>query len=205
MTTMNKHGLLIVLVGPSGCGKGTVLKEFFQNEANTFLSISATTRSPREGEADGINYYFITKPQFEQLIAEDGLLEYANYVGNYYGTPKKPVLERIERGENVILEIEMQGARKVLQMYPDAVSVFILPPSLEELRRRLVGRGTEDMDTVSRRLETAMGELTFAYECDYVIVNDDVTKAAAQFSAVIHAERCAKGVMKDVIDAVING
>lgn len=202
---MNKKGLLIVLVGPSGSGKDTVLREFFKRDTNTFLSVSATTRAPREGEVDGRDYYFVSREEFDSMIAEDGLLEYATYVGNSYGTPKKPVLERIERGENVILEIEVQGARKVLSLYPDAVSVFILPPSLTELRRRLIGRGTEELETVNRRLETARGELPFAYECSYVIVNDDIAAAAAELAALICAERCAGKAMKETIDAVLNG
>ena len=190
-------GVLLVLVGPSGSGKGTVLKELLRTEEKTFLSVSATTRSPRPGEEHGKHYYFLSREEFQKLIEEDGLLEYASYCGNCYGTPRKAVMERLERGENVILEIEVQGAANVRRMYPEAVLAFILPPSLEELRSRLVGRGTEDPETVSRRLETALKELPFANECDYVVVNDQVEEAAESLRGILRASRCRQTVMAE--------
>lgn len=196
-------GTLIVLVGPSGSGKGTVLKELLQEESNTYLSVSATTRKPRPGEEDGRHYFFLETEAFRRLIDEDGLLEYASYCGNYYGTPRKAVLDRLERGDNVILEIEVQGARNVRRMYPEAVLVFILPPSLEELRRRLTDRRTEDAETVRRRMETTLRELPFAYECDYVVVNDRVANAVEALRAILKAQSCRRDRMKPIIDHIL--
>lgn len=197
-------GTLIVLVGPSGSGKGTVLKELLQEEKTTFLSVSATTRRPRPGEENGTHYFFLEAEEFQRLIDENGLLEYANYCGNYYGTPRKAVLDRLARGENVILEIEVQGARNVRKMYPEAVLVFILPPSLSELRRRLTDRQTEDAETVNRRMETTMRELPFAYECDYVVVNDRVANAVEALRAVLKAQSCRSDRMKAAVDSILS-
>lgn len=196
-------GTLLVLVGPSGSGKGTVLKELLRTEKNTFLSVSATTREPRPGEEHGVHYYFLSREEFQELIQRDGLLEYASYCGNYYGTPRQAVVERLERGENVILEIEVQGAANVRRMYPEAVLAFILPPSLEELRRRLEGRGTEEPEVVARRLETAMREIPFAYECDYIVVNRDVAEAAEQLSGILRAQSCRRDAMTGTVDRIL--
>ena len=144
-------GILMVVSGPSGCGKGTVLAEIVKSD-NIFCSVSATTRSPRPGETDGINYYFLAKDRFEEMIADGGMLEYASYCGNYYGTPQKPVEDMLEKGCHVILEIEVQGAMKIKDKCPDAVFIFILPPSLKELRRRLEKRGTESAEVIEKRL-----------------------------------------------------
>lgn len=186
---MNKKGILIVFSGPSGCGKGTVLKELIDKDDNVFLSVSATTRSPREGEINGKNYYFLTKEEFEEQISNDGMLEYAKYCENFYGTPKAPVLERIEKGQNVILEIEVQGAMKVKEKQKDAVLVFLMPPSMEELERRLVDRQTEDIETITKRLNTAKEEIAHKDEYDYIIVNNTVSDAVADLEAIIRAER----------------
>lgn len=186
---MNKKGILIVFSGPSGCGKGTVLKELIDKDDNVFLSVSATTRSPREGEINGKNYYFLTKEEFEEQISNDGMLEYAKYCENFYGTPKAPVLERIEKGQNVILEIEVQGAMKVKEKQKDAVLVFLMPPSMEELERRLVDRQTEDIETITKRLNTAKEEIAHKDEYDYTIVNNTVSDAVADLEAIIRAER----------------
>ena len=164
---MNKQGILVLLIGPSGSGKGTVLKELLSVESNTFLSVSATTRKPRPGEKDGESYYFLGKDEFQELIECDSMLEYASYCENFYGTPKKAVLERISNGHNVILEIEVQGAKQIKKMYPTAVLIFIIPPSLTELKRRLIDRNTEDKETVKARLHAALDEIKFGYECDY--------------------------------------
>lgn len=200
---MSKKGNLFVLVGPSGSGKGTVLKEVLAAEKNTFLSVSATTRHPRPGEQHGVHYFFTSREDFEGMIRREELLEYAKYCENYYGTPKSAVLERISRGENVILEIEVQGAKKVKEMYPEAVTVFILPPSLSELRRRLTDRKTEDAETVNRRLETALGEIPYARECDYAVVNDQLPETVEEIRAIILAQSCSGRVMRDTIDRVL--
>lgn len=197
---MSKQGTLLVLAGPSGSGKGTILHELLQQEENTFLSVSATTRPPRPGEEDGVHYYFLSEEAFSSLIAKEGLLEYASYCGHYYGTPRKAVLDRLSKGENVILEIEVQGARNVRKMYPEAVLVFILPPSLSELRRRLTDRRTEDAAAVARRMERAMEELPFARECDYVVLNDRVAEAVENVRAILRAQSCRTERMGWVID-----
>lgn len=192
-----------MLVGPSGSGKGTVLKEVLAEEKCTFLSVSATTRKPRPGEEHGRHYFFLEEQEFLDLIDQEGLLEYANYCGNYYGTPKQAVLDRLDKGENVILEIEVQGARNVRKMYPEAVMVFILPPSMEVLQKRLTGRGTEDAETVARRLAVARQELPFAKECDYCVVNDTVEEAAASLRAIIRAQGCRQSAMNEFVEGLI--
>lgn len=201
---MNKKGLLILLIGPSGSGKGTVLKELLQADENTFLSISATTRKPRLGEEHGINYFFLDDAAFEDLKNRGGLLEHASYCGNSYGTPKQAVLERIDRGENVILEIEVQGAKQIKEMYDDALSIFILPPSLSELRRRLVDRKTEDDATVGARLETATEEIKYAYSCDYIVINDSISKAVSDIQAIMQATYCKASNMSGMLDKIIS-
>lgn len=196
---MNKKGLLLILSGPSGCGKGTVLKELLAAEPNIFYSVSATTRAPRPGEEHGINYYFLSKEDFDREVSQDGMLEYACYCGNCYGTPKKPVFDRLERGEHVILEIEVQGAKQVMKSCPEAVSIFIMPPSLAELERRLVDRQTEDEETVKRRLATAVDEMNLAKDYDYIVVNDRVSEAVKDIAAIIRAEQNRSCRMDELI------
>lgn len=186
MTSEKPTGSLIILVGPSGSGKGTVIGLLRQKEKNIFLSVSATTRPPRPGELNGVSYYFLQKDAFEQMIREDKLLEYACYCGNYYGTPKAPVFERLDRGEHVLLEIETQGARQIKEKYPDALTVFLTPPSMEELRRRLTGRGTESPEAIARRMETAEQEMKYAPECDHVVVNDTPDRAVDEILQILH-------------------
>ncbi len=198
---MNK-GTLIVLSGPSGCGKGTVLKEYMKDRNDVFLSVSATTRAPRPGEEDGVNYYYLTKEEFEEKIANDGMLEYASYCDNYYGTPKDKVYEKLDAGINVILEIEVQGAMKVKERCPEAVLVFILPPSLKELENRLKGRGTEDENTVQKRLDKAFEEIKMADKYDYLIVNNVVEDAADDFDAVVRSQQLKTN--KEIIEEVLN-
>lgn len=198
---MNK-GMLIVVSGPSGCGKGTVLAEILKSD-RIFYSVSATTRSPRQGETDGVNYYFLTKEKFEKLIEEDGMLEYASYCGNYYGTPKKPVEDMLEQGKHVILEIEVQGAMKVMEKCPEAVFVFILPPSLKELERRLNKRGTEAEDVIKKRLSEAAGEIKQAYKYDYAVINGELEKAVDDLKAIIRAEELKSTNSKNNIDEVL--
>lgn len=179
------QGLLLVLSGPSGCGKGTVLKEFLAQNPDAFVSVSATTRAPRPGEEHGVSYFFLQKEEFEALIADDGMLEHAMYCDNYYGTPKKAVFDRLAQGQDVILEIEVQGAMQVMEHCKDAVSLFILPPSMQELRDRLVGRGTEDMQTVEKRLAQAEQEMGFADQYRYQVVNNTVEQAVEDIEKIL--------------------
>lgn len=184
----NKTGLLMVLSGPSGSGKGTIVKELLSRYDTMRLSVSMTTRDPRPGEVDGVHYYFVTREQFEQNIAEDGFLEYAEYNGNYYGTPIAPVQKMLDEGKNVILEIEVQGAEKVMAKRPDLVSIFIGIPSLEELERRLRGRGTETEEVILKRLDAAHYELSRAHLYQYFVLNDEVAAACDRIKTIIDAE-----------------
>ncbi|MBE6859833.1 MAG: guanylate kinase [Ruminococcus sp.] len=202
MKKMSK-GLLIVVSAPSGCGKGTILGEILKDD-KFYYSVSATTRSPREGEQNGVNYHFITREDFEERIKNNAMLEYAEYCGNYYGTPKKEIEEMREMGKNVLLEIEVQGAMKVREICPDAVFVFILPPSVNELERRLRKRGTETDEVIAERVSQAKGELAFAEKYDYVVVNNALEDAICDFRAVIKAEELKVSNAKEIIDEVIN-
>lgn len=195
-------GLLIVVSAPSGCGKGTILSEVLKNDS-FFYSVSATTRAPREGEVNGVNYHFLTKEKFEELIASDGMLEYAQYCGNYYGTPRKAVLDKLEEGKDVILEIEVQGAMKIRERCPEAMFVFILPPSLGTLKERLVKRGTETMDVIEKRVGEAAREIEAAYKYDYVIVNDDLQNAVDDFITAVKAEKMTVKRSEKTIDGVL--
>ena len=192
-------GTLFVVTGPSGAGKGTVLNRVFQQIEKLHFSVSATTRAPREGEVDGVNYHFMTKEQFESLIAQDRFLEHAQYVGNYYGTPMAPVEEKLEQGIDVLLEIEVQGALKVMEKCPDAVSVFIAPPSLDELASRLRGRGTETEETITKRLNTATWECSQMPKYQYIVVNDVVDTAVDKMCSIIMATRCTSDKHTDFI------
>ncbi len=189
MANKKERGLLLILSGPSGCGKGTVMERLLASRDDTVLSISVTTRAPRPGDIDGGQYYFRTKEQVEQLIAEDALLEYACYSGNYYGTPRAAVEEHLAAGRNVILEIEVQGAMQVMRRCDDYVSVFLAVPSLEELERRLRGRGTETEEGVRARLDAAREEITYISEYQYLVVNDVVDEAVHRLNAIIDAEK----------------
>lgn len=184
----NKEGMLIVLSGPSGSGKGTIIKSLLEQRRDTVLSISMTTRDPRFGEQEGVHYFFRTREEFEQTIANDGFLEYAEYNGNYYGTPVAPIQRWLYEGKNVILEIEVQGAEKVMDKREDVVSIFLAVPSMEELERRLRGRGTETDEVIARRLTVAKQELTRVPRYQYVVLNDEVEQAVAQINTIIDAE-----------------
>lgn len=196
-------GLLVVVSGPSGAGKGTVCKAFLENKKDAFLSVSATTRKPRPGEIDGVHYFFLEEDRFREMIKEDGFIEWANFCGNYYGTPKKAVCEKIEDGNDIILEIEVQGAMQVKKEFPEAVLVFVLPPSLKELRERLEGRKTESADVIEKRLDTAKGELKIAHEYDYILINDDVESAADKLSDIIKCEKQRTLRNKDLLENFI--
>nr|WP_297282876.1 guanylate kinase [uncultured Agathobaculum sp.] len=184
-----RKGTLYVFTGPSGAGKGTLLSRLQEQDDRLFYSISATTRAPRPGETDGVQYYFLSKAEFEEKIAQHAFLEYACYVENYYGTLEAPVNEKLEQGFDVVLEIEVQGAMQVHEKRPDAVMVFIAPPSFEELAARLRGRGTEDEEKVLKRLETAKEELKQQERFDYVIVNDELDRAVEELRNILAKRR----------------
>ncbi|MCC2683196.1 MAG: guanylate kinase [Paenibacillaceae bacterium] len=186
------RGLLIVLSGPSGVGKGTVCKALREVDYNLVYSVSATTRAPRAGEIDGVNYFFKTKEQFIEMIEQNQLLEWAEYVGNYYGTPRSFVEETLAAGQDVILEIEVQGALKVRQKFAEAVFIFLMPPSLVELQNRIQTRGTDSAESIVRRMSTAIEELRMIEQYDYCVVNDQVEAACARIQAILVAEHCRR-------------
>lgn len=189
---LNQNGLLIVLSGPSGVGKGTVRKALFESEGHNFTySISMTTRQPRAGEVDGEDYYFVTREEFEERIKNGKFLEYAEFVGNYYGTPIDKVEENIAAGKEVVLEIEVEGARQVKQKMSDAVFIFIAPPSFSALHDRLRRRGTERQEVINERLEKARRELRLMNDYDYIVINDEVNNAADRIRAIIRAEHAS--------------
>lgn len=184
----SQMGELFIISGPSGAGKGTICKHLLANAKNMVLSVSATTREPREGEVEGESYFFIDKETFLTRIEEGGFLEYAEVYENYYGTPKENVMEKLEQGVDVVLEIDIQGAKKVKEAYPEGIFIFILPPSLAELRRRLIGRGTDTMEVIEKRLSKTMDEIHQIHSYDYFIVNDDLETAVAEAEAIVIAE-----------------
>ncbi len=200
---MMNRGMLVIVSAPSGCGKDSILEELAQCGRPFQRSISVTTRAPRENEVHGVDYLFLSKDDFQVLLETDGLLEYAEFGKHYYGTPKAPVDEWLAEGKTVILKIETQGADKVRAMYPDAVAIFIVPPSLEELEKRLRGRGTDSEDSICIRLQTAREELKRAESYQYVVVNDDLKTAAQTVLAIITAEQCKIKNMKSMIDEVL--
>ena len=186
---MKEKGLLLVISGFSGAGKGTVVKRLLELHNDYALSISATTRSPREGEQNGREYFFKSTEEFESMIDNSELIEYAKYVSNYYGTPKAYVEEQLEAGKNVILEIEIQGALNIKKMYPDAVLLFIMPPSAEELERRLVGRGTEDEATIKARLQRASDEAKGVENYNYIVINVKLDDCVEAIHSIVNSEK----------------
>lgn len=189
---MKRRGNLFIVSGPSGAGKGTLVKELLRRVPDVWVSVSATTRGPRPGEQEGVHYFFVGDTGFDDLLAHDGLLEWAEVHGNRYGTPKAAVEDRVAQGAQVVLEIDPQGAFQVKQMVPDSVLVFIMPPSWEELQRRLVGRGSESEAQVETRLETARRELELVGRYDHVIINDDVSRAGQELADIVESHATVK-------------
>ncbi len=186
---MSNRGMLIVLSGPSGVGKGTVRQAMLEDEFRDFhYSVSMTTRKPRPGEQDGVDYYFVSKEEFEQEIANDGMLEYAQYVDNYYGTPMKYVNQTLDSGRDVLLEIEVQGAMQVREKCPDGVFIFLTPPDLLELRNRIQKRGTDDQATIDKRMQKAADEIKMMENYDYAVVNDEIPNAVQRIEKIIESE-----------------
>ncbi|QKG85994.1 guanylate kinase [Kroppenstedtia pulmonis] len=191
---MKKKGLLIVLSGPSGAGKGTVCSALRRkmNESELIYSVSATTRPPRKGEVDGVHYFFKSRDQFEDMIRDGELLEWARYVDNYYGTPRSFVQEQLDNGKDVLLEIEVQGAKQVKKQFPEGVFIFLLPPSRQELRDRILGRGTETESSIKNRMNAASKEFQQVHYYDYIVLNDRVENACNRIRSILTAEHCKK-------------
>ena len=182
-------GLLLVVSGPSGAGKGTICKALLNKNDKIKLSVSATTRKPRNGEVHGVNYFFLEKEEFTTMIENGEFLEYAQIYDNFYGTPKSAIIECLEKGQDVILEIEMQGAKQIKEVYPEGVFIFVLPPSLEELKSRIVGRGTETQEEIEKRFSCAFEEINQIVNYDYFIVNEDIEKSVNDVEAIIASEK----------------
>lgn len=199
---MQRKGLLIVVSGFSGAGKGTAMKRLLEKYPNYSLSISATTRKPREGEADGREYFFKTREEFEAMIAGDELIEYASYVENYYGTPRAYVNSQLEKGQNVILEIEIQGALKVKEKFPDTVLLFLMPPSARELYTRLTGRGTEDEAAIAARLRRAGEEAEGVENYDYIVINDNLEECVDRINEIVEAVQSRAAFNTDFIENI---
>ena len=199
---MNRKGIIIVVSGFSGAGKGTLMKELTKKYDNYALSVSATTRNPRPGEVNGREYFFVTNEEFEKLINENGLIEHAGYVDHYYGTPRKFVEDKLSQGIDVILEIEIQGALQIKEQYPDAVLLFVMPPSVAELEKRLRGRGTETEEVILQRLQRAKEESVGIEKYDYLVINDDLEKCTERLHSIIEAAHGAPSRNLDFIETI---
>ncbi|MBQ3547072.1 MAG: guanylate kinase [Clostridia bacterium] len=200
---MNKGGVFVV-AGPSGSGKDTLFKELFKRKPEIKFSISSITRPMRVGEIEGEKYNFITREKFLNMLENDELLEYNEYIGNYYGTPKAPVVAAIENGEDILIEVDVNGAKEICQKLPEAITVFIMPPSYKELKRRLSGRGTETQDLIDKRMKEALNEIARATEFDYIVVNDDIQTAVDDIIEVISSSRLTLKRQKNLIDGVLS-
>ena len=201
---LNQKGIIIVVSGFSGAGKGTVMKALTAKYDKYALSVSATTRNPRPGEENGREYFFVSNEEFEKLIKENGLIEHAGYVDHYYGTPRKFVEEQLDAGKDVILEIEIQGALQIKEQYPEAVLLFIMPPSAMELKKRLTGRGTETEEVIAQRLKRAKEESVGIEKYDYIVVNDDLDECVEQVHDIISAAHMAPSRNLDFINTIRN-
>ncbi|GAA0085444.1 guanylate kinase [Clostridium sp. CTA-7] len=193
----SNRGVLIVISGPSGAGKGTICKALLEKDKNIYLSVSATTRAPRVGEVEGVNYYFFTKEVFESKVKENGFLEYANVHGNFYGTPKVNVEKMLEEGKDVILEIDIQGALQVKENFKEGVFIFILPPSMEELKQRIIKRGSETEESLMTRFKNAYKEINYVSKYNYAVVNDTLDIAVSKVESIIAAEKCRVDRIKE--------
>ncbi|MCX7780352.1 MAG: guanylate kinase [Negativicutes bacterium] len=199
---MTQQGVLIVLSGPSGTGKGTICKQLLRSYPNLHYSVSATTRAPREGEIDGVNYWFVSKDDFMMMVESDELLEWAEVYGNFYGTPRRYVQQQLDSGKDVVLEIDIQGAMQIKSKFPQGVFIYIIPPSLDELANRIYRRGTDSPDSIRQRLSCASSELAYACQYHYVVVNDSVEAAVKKIEAILTAEKCKVDRNSDLIDTV---
>lgn len=197
---LQRKGQLFVVSGPSGAGKGTILKEVYKRRKDLYFSISATTRSPRVNETEGKSYYFLNEEEFKRRIDADDFLEWAEVYGNYYGTLKGPVVHQLERGLNVILEIDIQGALQIKDMYDDAIFIFVLPPSLEVLRRRIVERGSESDETLNRRMQNALEEISYIEKYDYFIINGELERSVNTMDSILNAENAK--VAQDIVELI---
>ena len=198
---MNKRGILAIISGFSGAGKGTVVNKLLEKD-NYAVSISATTREPRQGEVDGKNYFYKSRDEFENMIENNQLIEYAEYVGNYYGTPRDYVFKKLEEGYDVILEIEMQGALKVKEKFPETALIFITPPSADELKKRLVGRGTETIEQIDKRMSRAVDECDYMNKYDYIVVNDDLDECVDEIHRLLQSIHNAKENQSELIEKI---
>ncbi len=196
-------GFLLVISGPSASGKGTVCRKLLERNKDLIFSISATTRKARKGEIDGVNYFFIDEKTFDQMVSNGEFIEYALVHGNKYGTPKKFVIDQVNKGEIVLLEIDVQGALQIKELFDEAVFIFLLPPSMEELRNRIIKRGTESKEDIDIRMRNAVDELKLAYKYDYVVINDKVDEAVEKIETIIKAEKLKVKRLGDILDNII--
>ena len=201
MIKQKKQGQLIVVSGPSGSGKDTIVGKVLEDDKNVWLSVSATSRKPRKGEEEGINYFFLEKEEFEEKIKDNYFLEYAEYAGNYYGTPKEKIVEKLDKGFDVILVIEIQGAKKIKDLVPEALFIFIMPPSEKELLKRLSNRKTEDKEKILERFNIAYKEMNEVTKYNYVVVNDKLEDAVEKVESIIKAEKCRVDRIEEVLVA----
>lgn len=200
---MNERGALIVVSGPSGAGKSTIISKVMQKDPSIVFSVSATTRAPRKGETNGVNYFFVTREKFQSMIENGELLEHAEYVGNCYGTPKAPVLESIKNGKSVIFDIEVQGAAQIKAQCPEAILIFVVPSDFSQIEKRLRSRGTDSEEKIQRRLQTARREFARARNYDYVVLNDNPDRAAEEMRSIIIAEKCKMANRKQYLNTEV--